>query len=63
MLRAITYVGRSPLKIVRFGKKSYEFEWQKSLGIGSRFDEVEFDHAKKLAKWRDKKGRKIFIIE
>ena len=63
MFKAITYVGRSTVKDVRFGKKSYEFEWQKSLGIGSRFDEVKLDHAKKLAKWRDKKGRKIFIIE
>jgi hypothetical protein len=62
MYRAITYIGKGSGKIVRFKNKVYEFEWQKSKGIGGRSDEVEFDHAMKLAK-RTKKGKNLFILE
>ena len=63
MYRAITYVGKGSGKIVRFKSKVYEFEWQKSKGIGSHKDEVEFEHAMKLAERKTKKGKKLFIIE
>lgn len=63
MYRAITYIGKSSGKIVRFRSKVYEFEWQKSKGIGGRSDEVELEHALKLAKRKTKKGKKVFIIE
>jgi len=41
----------------------YDFEWRKSVGIGNRKDEVELAHAKRLASWKDKRGKKIFILE
>lgn len=63
MYRAITYIGKGSGKIVRFRSKVYEFEWQKSKGIGGRSDEVELEHALKLAKRKTKKGKKVFIIE
>ena len=63
MFRAITYIGRAPNKVVSIKKRVYEFEWQKSQGIGSRSDEVELAHALKMSKWRDKKGRKVFKLE
>jgi hypothetical protein len=63
MHRAITYVGKNPGITVRVNKRFFEFEWQKSLGIGSRQDEVDIQSALKLAKKRDKKGRKIFRLE
>lgn len=63
MPRAITYVGKSPGKTVRIGGQTYEFEWQKSLGVGSRKDEVKSEHAKRISKWRDRRGRKMFRIE
>lgn len=62
-MKAITYVGPGYGKVVRIKNRIYEFEWRKSIGIGSRQDEVNIDHAKKMASWRDKKGKKIFIIE
>ncbi len=63
MLMAITYIGDTPGKTVRLKGKTYNFEWQKSLGIGKGQEEVEFKHAKTLSKWRDKRGKKIFILE
>ncbi len=63
MYRAITYIGKGSGKIVRFKKKVYEFEWQKSRGIGRRLEEVELDHAIKLSKRKTKKGKKLFILE
>jgi hypothetical protein len=63
MYRAITYIGKGSGKIVRFKKKVYEFEWQKSKGIGNRSDEVELDHALKLSKRKTKKGKNLFVIE
>lgn len=62
MYRAITYIGKGSGKIVRFKNKVYEFEWQKSKGIGSNSDEVELEHAIKLAKRKSNK-KKIFILE
>lgn len=62
MYRAITYIGKSSGYCVRFKNKVYEFEWQKSKGIGSRSDEVELEHAIKLSKKKLRK-KKIFILE
>jgi len=59
----ITYVGKLPGYTVRIGKNIYEFEWNKGLGIGKRNDEIRLDHVKKIAKWRDKKGKRIFVLE
>lgn len=59
----ITYVGKTPGYIVRIDKKIYEFEWNKSLGIGSKIDEVDPKHAKKITHWRDKRGKRIFVLE
>lgn len=63
MYRAITYIGKGSGKSVRFKKRVYEFEWQKSKGIGGRSDEVELEHALKLSKRKTKKGKSLFIIE
>lgn len=59
----ITYVGKLPGYVVRIENKVYDFEWNKGLGIGRRKDEITQDHTKKIAKWRDKKGKKIFVLE
>jgi hypothetical protein len=59
----ITYIGKTPGFTARLGSNSYEFEWQKGRGIGSRLDEVKPDHAIKFAKWRDRRGKKIFVLE
>jgi hypothetical protein len=59
----ITYVGRNSGYIAKVGKITYEFEWNKSLGIGGRNEEVRLEHVHKIAKWRDKKGKKIFVLE
>jgi hypothetical protein len=63
MYRAITYIGKTPGIVVRVNKKFFEFEWQKSLGVGGREDEVDMQSALKLSKKKDKKGRKIFKLE
>ena len=44
-------------------ESSYDFEWQKGLPIGRGRDEVHPEHVKKIAKWRDKRGKKIFFLE
>jgi hypothetical protein len=59
----ITYVGKNPGFIARVDSKVYEFEWNKGLGIGNRIDEVRPVHVKRIAKWRDKKGKRIFVCE
>lgn len=59
----ITYIGKTDGYTVKMGPKIYEFEWQKGLGIGRKQDEVNPDHVKKIAKWRDKRGKKIFFLE
>lgn len=59
----ITYIGKNPGFIAKIGSKVYEFEWNKGLGIGGRKDEVHPDHVKKIANWRDKRGKRIFVCE
>jgi hypothetical protein len=59
----ITYIGKTPGFSVKIGKEVYEFEWQKGVGIGRRSDEIKVDHAIKISKWRDRKGKKIFVLE
>lgn len=59
----ITYVGKNPGFTVKIDTKIYEFEWNKGLGIGTRKDEIHPDHVKKIAKWRDKRGKRIFVCE
>jgi hypothetical protein len=63
MYRAITYIGKTPGMVVRIKDNFFEFEWQKSVGVGGRKDEVDINSALKLSKRRDKKGRKIFKLE
>ncbi len=62
-LTAITYKGRSSGYTARLGKRVYEFEWQKSLGVGWKPDEVSREHALVLANRRDKRGKKLFFVE
>jgi hypothetical protein len=59
----ITYVGKNPGFIAKVESNIYEFEWNKGLGIGRRIGEIRPEHAKKIAKWRDKRGKKIFVCE
>lgn len=60
----ITYVGKSGDGFfARVGKIVYEFEWQKGVAIGRKSGEIHPDHVKKIAKWRDKKGKRIFVLE
>jgi hypothetical protein len=60
---AITYIGKSPGFVAKIGNKIYDFEWQKSLGIGNRINEVDPKHSVILSKWRDRMGRKMFVLE
>lgn len=60
---AITYVGRGNGMVVGMGSKKYEFEWQKSKGIGRAIDEVELKHATKLSRWKDSRGKRMFFLE
>jgi len=62
-LTGITYTGKPPGFIAKVGKTTYEFEWQKTQGIGSRKDEVNPKHAMILSKWKDRRGKKIFFLE
>ena len=59
----ITYIGKAEGYTVKMGAKSYEFEWQKGLGIANKKEEVSPLHVQKIAKWRDKRGKKIFFLE
>jgi hypothetical protein len=60
----ITYIGKSGNGFTaRVGRVFYEFEYQKGVGIGRRKDEIHPDHVKKIAKWRDKRGKRIFVLE
>jgi hypothetical protein len=63
MYTAITYIGKTPGFAAKVGKRIYEFEWQKGVGIGRRSNEIKLDNAMKISKWRDRKGKKIFILE
>jgi hypothetical protein len=59
----ITYIGKTPSYVVKLRSSVYEFEWNKGLGIGNRQGEVNAKDIEKIAKWRDKKGRKIFRLD
>jgi hypothetical protein len=59
----ITYIGKSSGYVVKLRNTVYEFEWNKGLGIGNRQGEVNAKDIEKIAKWRDKKGRKIFRLD
>lgn len=59
----ITYIGKSEGFIAKVDSKVYEFEWNKGLGIGNRSGEVNPKHAIKIAKWRDRRGKRIFVCE
>lgn len=59
----ITYIGKEPGYEVKISGKVYSFEWMKGLGIGKRESEVDIEDSQKIAKWRDKKGRKIFRLD
>jgi hypothetical protein len=60
---AITYVGKTSGFTARIGATQYEFEWQNSVGVGGRKDEVLLEHAQKIARWRDRRGKRMFILE
>jgi hypothetical protein len=59
----ITYIGKTPGYLVNIGNKVYDFEWQKGRGIGRRSNEIKPEHALVISKWRDRKGKKIFVLE
>ncbi len=59
----IRYIGKTPSYVVKLRNTVYEFEWNKGLGIGNRQGEVNAKDIEKIAKWRDKKGRKIFRLD
>jgi hypothetical protein len=59
----ITYIGKTPGFIVKLDSQIYEFEWQKGRGIGGRSNEIKPDHALRISRWRDRKGKKIFVLE
>jgi hypothetical protein len=59
----ITYIGKTPGYIAKVESSIYEFEWNKSLGIGKKKGEVNPLHISKIANWRDKKGRRIFRLD
>jgi hypothetical protein len=60
---AITYIGKTPGIVVKVNNKFYEFEWQKSLGVGGRSGEIDIDSALRLSKRKDGRGKKIFKLE
>jgi hypothetical protein len=60
---AITYMGKLPSYNAYVNKRTYEFEWRKSLGIGSRSEEVRLEDAMALAQYRDRRGKKMFFLE
>lgn len=60
---AITYMGKLPGYTAYVNNKTYEFEWRKSIGIGSRLDEVRLEDAMALAQYRDRRGKKVFFLE
>lgn len=63
MYKAITYVGDRDTQCIKFNNSVYNFEWQKSLGIGSRNGEVHLTHAVLLSYSQDSNGKKVFILE
>jgi len=63
MFIAITYIGNKPGIMIKFENRKYDFEWQKSLGIGKRRDEVDPRDAERLMKWKDGRGKRMFFLE
>lgn len=61
MYRAITYAGPENQVTVQFDKRIYSFEWQKSLGVGHKKNEVCQKHAMILA--NNPHFGKHFILE
>lgn len=59
----ITYVGKNSGFIAKVDSRIYEFEWNKGLGIGRKNGDVRPEHAQRIARWRDKRGKKIFVCE
>ena len=62
-LIAITFTGKPSGYIAKVGRKIYEIERNKSLGVGGRKDEVKPEHAVILSRWKDRRGKKIFFLE
>lgn len=62
-MRAITYVGKRTTYLAKVKGHEYEFEWQKSVGIGNRIGEIRPQDATSLLKRRDSRGKKIFKID
>ncbi len=62
-LIAITYIGKGNGYKANFQKKTYEFEWQKGVGIGGRKDEVPPTIALKLSKRKDRRGKRLFYLD
>lgn len=62
-MKAITYVGNKTTYSTKVKNREYEFEWQKSIGIGNRFGEIKPEDATSLLKRRDSRGKKIFRVD
>lgn len=62
-MNAITYIGNKTIYSARVKSREYEFEWQKSVGIGHRSGEIKPEDATSLLRRRDSRGKKIFIID
>lgn len=62
-IRAIIYVGHKSHFVANVKRRMYEFEWQKSVAVGSRPGEVRPEDATSLLKKRDARGKKIFILD
>lgn len=62
-MKAITYVGNRTIYLAKVKNREYEFEWQKSVGIGNRFGEIKPEDATSLLKRRDSRGKKIFRVD
>lgn len=62
-MKAITYVGHKTMYSAKVKNREYEFEWQKSIGIGNRFGEIRPEDATSLLKRRDSRGKKIFRVD
>jgi len=62
-MKAITYVGKRTVYQAKVRGHEYEFEWQKSVGIGNRSGEIKPEDATSLLRRRDSKGKKIFKLD
>lgn len=62
-MKAITYIGNRSIYLAKVRSREYEFEWQKSVGIGNRFGEIKPEDATSLIKRRDSRGKKIFRVD